>query len=117
MRAAFGTELARHRPLQIAALELLRRALGVFETGNRHRDKHVGRAAGDVLALAAVALCLHHRIAFRRVAQRAAIASTFELHRLSPISPVSSLTPRPDGGNGLRQSDDRLTLRPWLRNP
>src|SRR6185437_10715883 len=78
--AAVGAELARHRPLEVAAREGLGRALGVLVAGGRHDDERVGRAAGDVLAFAAVALRLQHRLALGDVADVAAIASTFQLH-------------------------------------
>jgi len=43
------------------------------------------RAAGDILAFAAVALRRHHRLAFRLIAYLAAIASAFELHDVLPF--------------------------------
>src|ERR1017187_1198051 len=61
--AAIGAEFARDRILQIATGEFLRRTLGVGKPRYRHRDENVGRAAGDVLAFAAMALSLHHRLA------------------------------------------------------
>src|SRR5690348_3160789 len=85
MRAAFRAELARDGTLEVAPRELRWLARGVFEAIRRHRNEHVWRTAGDVLAFATMALRLHHRIAFRRIAQRTTIASTFELHRVSSI--------------------------------
>ena len=87
VRAAFGAELARHRVFKVAPLEMLRRTLGVAEAVGRHQHEYVRRAAGNVLAIAAVALCLQRRIAFGDVAQRAAIASAFELHSV-PSTPL-----------------------------
>src|SRR5258708_7118585 len=72
---ALGTELPRHRVLEVAALELLRLVLGVAEAADRHGDEHVRRTTGDVLALAAMALRLHHGIAVGDVAHFAAITS------------------------------------------
>src|SRR5262245_1785559 len=63
MRAAFGAEFARDRLVEVAALELLRRALGVAKAIARHEQEHIWRAAADVLALAAVALRLQGRLA------------------------------------------------------
>src|SRR6187402_3341327 len=86
MRAAFCAEFPRHGAFEIAAGKLLWRALGVTEAVERHEKKHVRRTAADILAFAAVALRLHHRLPVGRVAQVSAIASAFELHdsRLSP---------------------------------
>src|SRR5439155_17909162 len=71
---------------QVAAGELLGRLSGVFEAADRHQQEHVGRTARDVLALAAVALRLHHRLALGLVAHLAAIASAFEFHDASPFA-------------------------------
>src|SRR5580693_2157423 len=57
--AAFGAEFARYRLFQIAAAELFRRSLGIFEAIAGQQHEHVGRAAGDILAFAAMALRLH----------------------------------------------------------
>src|SRR6202142_4509523 len=84
MGAAFGAEFPRHGAFKVAALELLRHSLGVAEAGERHQDKHVGRAAADILAFATMALRLHHRVALGLVAHLAAIASAFQFHGISP---------------------------------
>src|ERR1700688_3142449 len=84
MGAAFGAEFPRHRVLEIAAGKLLRRSLGVAEAVARHQQKHVGGAAGDILAFAAVALRLHHRLALGYIAHLSAIATAFEFHGVLP---------------------------------
>ena len=76
---------------EIAARELLRRSLGVAEAVDRHQHEHVGRAAGDILAFAAVALRLHHRLALGDIAHLAAIASAFQFHGILPV--LSLLSP------------------------
>src|SRR5262249_21614603 len=90
--AAFRTKLARHRLFEIAAGKLLRHTLGVFETVERHRHEHVGRAARDILAFAAVALSLHHRLALGFIAHRPAIASAYEFHVVLPVLLIPSPT-------------------------
>jgi len=84
MGAAFGAKFPRHRVLEIAAGKLLRRSLGVAEAVTRHQQKQVGRAAGDILACAAVALRLLHRLALGHIAHLAAIAPAFEFHGVLP---------------------------------
>src|SRR5216684_1578752 len=84
MGAAFGAEFPRHRVLEIAAGKLLRRSLGVAEAVARHQQKHVWRAAGDILAFAAVALRLHHRLALGHIAHLSAIAPAFQFHGVLP---------------------------------
>ena len=61
--AAVGAELATDRALEIAAAEALGRALGIGEPRDRHGHEHIDRSAGDMGALPAMALGLHHRIA------------------------------------------------------
>src|SRR5260370_30457767 len=85
MGAAFGAEFPRHGALEIAARELLGGFLGVFEAGDRHQHEQVGRAARDVLAFAAMALRLHHRLALGLIARLAARASAFEFHDALPV--------------------------------
>src|SRR5579859_5528974 len=82
MRAAFGAEVAGHCIVEVAAGELFRLASGVGETADRHQHEHVGSAARDILALAAMALRLQHRLALGEVAYVAAVASAFQFHRL-----------------------------------
>jgi hypothetical protein len=84
MRAALGAELARHWLLKILARELLWGALGVFEAVRLYGKKYIWRATGDVLALSAVTLRLHHWVTLGRIAHRSAIASTFQLHWCPP---------------------------------
>src|ERR1700754_4447007 len=61
------------------------RKLAVAEAGERHQHEQVGRAAGNILAFAAMALRLQHRLALGDIAQRAAIASAFEFHFRLPV--------------------------------
>src|SRR5882724_807021 len=84
MRAAFGAKVPRHGAFKIAAPKLFGRPRGIAEAVGRHQDKHVGRAAGDILALAAMALRLHHRLALGHIAHLAAIASAFQFHDVLP---------------------------------
>ncbi|MGX1050018.1 hypothetical protein AB7M74_000953 [Bradyrhizobium japonicum] len=56
-----------HGAFEVLARELLGLPGDVAEAGRRHRDEGIGRAARDVLALAAMTLGLHHRIAFGHV--------------------------------------------------
>src|SRR4029453_6620998 len=79
-----------HRALQVRSLELLRGFAGVLEAGDRHDQKHVGPATGDILTCAAVALRRHHRFALGLVAHLAAIASAFEFHDALPLLLPSS---------------------------
>src|SRR3984893_15500209 len=74
MRAALGAEFPRYRAFKIAARELPGRRLGVTEAADRHQEKHVGSAAADILAFAAMALRLHHRLPPRPPTPLAAIA-------------------------------------------
>src|SRR6266478_4791989 len=84
MRAAFGAKVPGHGAFKIAARKLFGRPRGIAEAIGRHQDKHVGRAAGDILALAAMALRLHHRLAFGHIAHLTAIASAFQFHDVLP---------------------------------
>src|ERR1019366_5671727 len=84
MGAAVRAKLARDGPFDVAAGELLAGALGVTETHYGHRNKHIGRAARDVLAFAAMALGFHHRLTLRHVAQSATIATAFQFHKTLP---------------------------------
>ncbi len=84
MRAAFGAKVPGHGAFKIAAGKLFGRPRGIAEATGRHQDKHVGRAAGDILALAAMALRLHHRLALGHIAHLAAIASAFQFHDVLP---------------------------------
>src|SRR6185312_15501904 len=85
MGTAFGAEFARHCAFEIAAGKFLRRALGVAEAVDRHQHEHVGRAAADILAFAAMTLRLEHRLAFGPITQRAAITSAFQSHAVLPL--------------------------------
>jgi hypothetical protein len=78
--AAIRAELASRWPFQVATRELFGGALRVSETRNWHRHDNVGRAAADVLALAAVTLRLRHRFTLGRIAQFFAIATAFQFH-------------------------------------
>jgi len=79
MRAAFGAEFSRDRPLNIASRKLLRFPLRVTESIGWHEKEHVGRAAADILAFTAVALRLQHRLAFSHIAHDAAIAPAIKI--------------------------------------
>src|SRR5882757_23819 len=82
MGAALGAEFTRNGVLEIAAGECFGRALGVAESLRRHQHEKIGTAAGDILALAAMALCLEHRVALGDVTQFSAIASALQFHDL-----------------------------------
>jgi hypothetical protein len=79
VRPAFSAELSRHGLFQIAARKSLRLSFGIAKPAGRHDQKHVRCAAAYVLALATMALPLHHGPAFRHVANSAAVATAFEL--------------------------------------
>jgi hypothetical protein len=81
---ARGAEQAGHRPLQIAAREGRRCALGEAEAVVRHDHDGVGIATGEILALAAMALQLTLRGVVRNVANLAAITAAFDGHLQSP---------------------------------
>src|SRR3954471_19799462 len=85
MGPASSAEFARDGAFEVLARELLGLPGDVAEAGRRHRDEGVGRAARDILALAAMTLGLHHWIAFGHVAHFAAIASAFQTHDDLPI--------------------------------
>lgn len=80
MGPAFGAKLTRHWVFEIGTRELARLAACVTKALRRHQHEHVRRAAADILAFAAMALCLEPRFAFRHVANFAAIAPAFEFH-------------------------------------
>src|SRR4029077_17610856 len=86
MRAAFGAKFPRHRTFTVAAGKLLGRPRGVTEAVGRHEHEHVWRAAADILAFAAVALRLEHRLALGHIAHLATIAPAFQLHDVLPVS-------------------------------
>ena len=86
VRAAFAAEFPRHGAFKIAAGKLPGRSLGVAKAAGRHENKHVGRAAGDILAFAAMALRPQYRLALGEVAHRATIATAVQRHR--PCFPV-----------------------------
>jgi hypothetical protein len=102
--SAVGAELSRDRPLEIASDELFGGALDVRKARNGHRDEDVGRSAGDILTLAAVTLGLHHRLAFRNVAYRTAVASAFQFHVFLPFP--SAVRFPPDTIVGQTRNDD-----------
>src|SRR5580692_3154878 len=74
------------RAFKVAACKLLGRPRGVTEAVGRHEHEHVWRAAADILAFAAVALRLEHRLALGHIAHLAAIAPAFQLHGVLPVS-------------------------------
>jgi len=84
MGAAFRAELSGYRPRKVTASELLGRPLGISESGYRHSHEYIRRSARDVLTFAAMALSFHHWLTLSDVAQRAAITTTFQLHRNPP---------------------------------
>src|SRR5580692_4305672 len=94
MRAAFGAKFPRHGAFEIAARKLPGRPRGVTEAIGRHEHEHVRRAATDILAFAAVALRLEHRLALGHIAHLAAIAPAFQLHGILPVS-LSFITATP----------------------
>src|SRR3954463_6288763 len=85
MGPALSAEFARDGAFEVLARELLGLPGDVAEASRRHRDEGVGRAARDVLALAAMTLRLHHRVALGDIAHFAAIASAFQTHDDLPI--------------------------------
>jgi hypothetical protein len=111
MRAAFGAEFPRHRAFKIAARELPGRPLGVAEAVGRHEHEHVGRAAGDVLAFAAVTLRFQRRLAFGHMTQAAAVAPAFQFHGNLPMRSLSwSMIPK----SGNRFSE-KIMLKQEIR--
>src|SRR5262247_2862386 len=64
MGPAFATKLTRHRAFEIRAREFARFAACVTKTLRCHEHEHVRPATADVLAFAAMALCLESRFAF-----------------------------------------------------
>src|ERR1700731_4882910 len=86
MRAAFGAKFPRHSAFEIAARKLPGRPRGVMEAIGRHEHEHVRRAAADILAFAAVALRLEHRLALGHITHLAAVAPAFQLHGVLPVS-------------------------------
>jgi len=85
--AAFRAELARDRPFEIGASELLGRSLGVGESCFWHRHEHIRRSASDVLAFPAMALGFHHGVTFSDVAQRMTITTAFQFHKILQFYP------------------------------
>src|SRR6266511_6482916 len=88
MGPAFATKLTRHWAFEIGTRELARFAACVTKALRRHEHEHVRRATADVLAFAAMALCLESRFAFCRVANFTAIAPAFEFHGYNPPNKV-----------------------------
>ena len=84
MRAAGGTELARHRAFDVGAGKSPWLARNVCEAVGRHHHQEIRTTASDVLAFAAVALRAHSRLALGAVAHLAAITSSLDLHRALP---------------------------------
>src|SRR3979411_367773 len=102
MGAAFGAEFPRHRILKVAARKLFGRSLGIAKAVGWHQHKHVGRAAGDVLAFAAVTLRFHHWLATDPATHPAAIAAPFQLHGTLPVLSSLRVLRQPSGfGNGF----------------
>src|SRR5580692_1531339 len=97
MGAAFGAEFARHRALKIASRELFWRSLGIGKTADRHQHEHVGGTAREILALAAMALCLQHWLTLGGIADLAAIASAFQFHEIPPCLMNASPARMPRG--------------------
>jgi len=80
MGTAFITKLARYRAFEIGARKFARFAACVTKALWRHEHEHVRRATADVLALAAMALCLKARFTLRHVASFTTVATAFEFH-------------------------------------
>jgi hypothetical protein len=116
MGAAFGAELASYRPLEIAADELFGRSLSIGESCYRHRNENVGRTTRDVLAFPAMALGFHHGFAFSDIAQRAAIATTFELHKILVLEP-GILVGIFSFQSGVRFAPGRFSLQTRISSP
>ena len=108
MGAAFGAELASNRLFEIAAAELFGRSLGVGEPCYRHRNENVRRSTRDVLAFPAMALGLHRGFAFSDIAQRTAIATALELHKILLLEPIN-----PD----VRFAEALFSLQPRVFEP
>src|SRR4029078_12842299 len=107
VRAALGAELARDRAGKIAARKPLGCALARVEAGRRDEQEHLRRAAGDVLALPAMALPFHDGLALRHIPHLPAIASAFQLHGLLPSIGVGFAGPLLPG---IRASSPRRRL-------
>src|ERR1700745_2413843 len=88
MSPAFAAKLTRHRAFEIGPRECARFAACVTKALGRHQHEHVRSAAADVLAFAAMALCLESRFALRHVANFAAIAAAFEFHGWDPPNKI-----------------------------
>src|SRR5262245_31296480 len=81
MGPAFATKLTRHRIFEIGAREFARLAARVTKALRRHEHEHVRPATCDVLAFAAMTLCLEPRLAFSHVENFAGIAPRSEARR------------------------------------
>ena len=73
-------------PTLTITAEIFGLALGVGKAVNGHGDNVFRLTTGDVLALAAMALCFHHRIALGFVVYVSAITSAGQFHNLSPLN-------------------------------
>src|SRR5215467_4206826 len=88
MGPAFATKLTRHWAFEIGTREFARFAACVAKAFRRHEHEHVWRATADVLAFAAMALCLESRFAFCHVPNFTAITPAFEFHGKNPPNKV-----------------------------
>src|SRR4029434_3101946 len=73
MGPAFAAKLTSHWAFEIGTRKFARFAACVTKTLRRHEHEHVWSATADILAFAAMALCLESRFAFRHVANFTAI--------------------------------------------
>src|SRR5215831_14662218 len=95
MGPAFATKLTRHWAFEIGTREFARFAACVTKTLRRHEHEHVRRATADVLAFAAMALCLESRFAFGHVANFTAVAPALKFHGYDLQTESSIVTLRP----------------------
>jgi hypothetical protein len=88
MGPAFAAKLTRHWAFEIGTREFARFAACVAKALRRHEHEYVWRATADVLAFAAMALCLESRFAFCHVANFSAVTPAFEFHGENPPNKV-----------------------------
>src|SRR5262245_44910663 len=113
MGSAFATKLTRHRAFEIGARKFARFAACVTNALRRHKHEPCGRAAADVLAFAAMALCLESRFAFRHVANFTAIAPAFEFHGTLQTKSLQCCLPARHGFSHRYQQTSQ-PVRSWV---
>src|SRR6202020_3388672 len=92
VRAASLAELARHRPVEIAAGKRLGRPAHVTEPIGRHQHEDVRRDAADILAFETMALRLESRLAVGHVTHLSTITSALEPHGFPPYQAVEKVS-------------------------